>query len=157
MTFPRSQGKQIYYDARKSSWGDLFPHTPKHSPVLRYTGSKAKAKATPPVKKNNARVRRNVGEDDLLLTKQADVEVEEELDRLGGLEEGSREKLRKRERKLGRGRGRGGEGALGKAGRRGEGRGGWAGVLEDLKMEGRARRRERRMERDQKQMELERT
>lgn len=27
---PRSQGKQIYYDARKSKWGDLWPHQPKN-------------------------------------------------------------------------------------------------------------------------------
>ncbi|KAH8835675.1 mitochondrial small ribosomal subunit Rsm22-domain-containing protein [Flagelloscypha sp. PMI_526] len=26
MTIPKSQGKQDYYDARKSSWGDIFPH-----------------------------------------------------------------------------------------------------------------------------------
>ncbi|KAI9229601.1 MAG: mitochondrial small ribosomal subunit Rsm22-domain-containing protein, partial [Piptocephalis tieghemiana] len=29
MTIPRSQGKIPYYDARKSRWGDLFPHPPK--------------------------------------------------------------------------------------------------------------------------------
>jgi ribosomal protein RSM22 (predicted rRNA methylase) len=28
-TATRSQGKQIYYDARKSFWGDSFPHEPK--------------------------------------------------------------------------------------------------------------------------------
>lgn len=27
---PKSQGKQIYYDARKGKWGDLWPHPPKH-------------------------------------------------------------------------------------------------------------------------------
>jgi ribosomal protein RSM22 (predicted rRNA methylase) len=30
---PRSQGKQIYYDARKSKWGDLWPHPPKNNPT----------------------------------------------------------------------------------------------------------------------------
>ncbi|TFK26729.1 3-methyl-2-oxobutanoate hydroxymethyltransferase [Coprinopsis marcescibilis] len=35
MTVPRSQGKQPYYDARKSSWGDLFPHPPKNAPQER--------------------------------------------------------------------------------------------------------------------------
>lgn len=30
MTIPRSQGKQPYYDARKSGWGDIFPHLPKN-------------------------------------------------------------------------------------------------------------------------------
>lgn len=42
MTFPRSQGKQIYYDARKSSWGDIFPHAPKHQPIPRFTGRPGK-------------------------------------------------------------------------------------------------------------------
>ncbi|KAF8899156.1 mitochondrial small ribosomal subunit Rsm22-domain-containing protein [Infundibulicybe gibba] len=35
MTIPRSQGKQPFYDARKSSWGDLFPHPPKNAPQER--------------------------------------------------------------------------------------------------------------------------
>jgi len=35
MTVPKSQGKQPYYDARKSSWGDLFPHPPKNKPQER--------------------------------------------------------------------------------------------------------------------------
>mgnify|MGYP002805303548 CR=1 FL=1 len=28
-TVPKSQGRQIYYDARKARWGDTFPHEPK--------------------------------------------------------------------------------------------------------------------------------
>ncbi|KLO20780.1 Rsm22-domain-containing protein [Schizopora paradoxa] len=36
LTIPRSQGKQPYYDARKSSWGDIFPHEPKNPPQVRY-------------------------------------------------------------------------------------------------------------------------
>lgn len=36
MTIPKSQGKQPYYDARKSSWGDIFPHEPKNPPQLRH-------------------------------------------------------------------------------------------------------------------------
>ncbi|KAI9511726.1 Rsm22-domain-containing protein [Russula earlei] len=36
MTIPKSQGKQPYYDARKSRWGDIFPHGPKNSPQVRY-------------------------------------------------------------------------------------------------------------------------
>ncbi|KAK4706062.1 hypothetical protein P7C70_g117, partial [Phenoliferia sp. Uapishka_3] len=32
-TIPRSQGKQAFYDARKSSWGDSFPHAPKNGPT----------------------------------------------------------------------------------------------------------------------------
>lgn len=35
MTIPRSQGKQPFYDARKSSWGDIFPHKPKNQPQIR--------------------------------------------------------------------------------------------------------------------------
>ncbi|KAG0046662.1 37S ribosomal protein S22 [Gryganskiella cystojenkinii] len=30
---PKSQGKIQYRDARKSAWGDLFPHQPKNKPV----------------------------------------------------------------------------------------------------------------------------
>ena len=36
LTFPRSQGKQVYYDARKSAWGDSFPHQSKNKEVERY-------------------------------------------------------------------------------------------------------------------------
>jgi len=36
MTIPKSQGKQPYYDARKSSWGDIFPHPPKNTPQERH-------------------------------------------------------------------------------------------------------------------------
>jgi len=32
ITIPKSQGKQPFYDARKSSWGDMFPHQPKNAP-----------------------------------------------------------------------------------------------------------------------------
>lgn len=42
LTIPRSQGKQPYYDARKSSWGDLFPHEPKNAPQERYQPQRAK-------------------------------------------------------------------------------------------------------------------
>lgn len=35
MTVPKSQGKQPFYDARKSSWGDIFPHPPKNKPQER--------------------------------------------------------------------------------------------------------------------------
>lgn len=35
LTIPKSQGKQPFYDARKSSWGDIFPHTPKNAPQER--------------------------------------------------------------------------------------------------------------------------
>ncbi|PPQ76992.1 hypothetical protein CVT25_014809 [Psilocybe cyanescens] len=35
VTIPKSQGKQPFYDARKSSWGDIFPHMPKNTPLER--------------------------------------------------------------------------------------------------------------------------
>ena len=36
VTIPKSQGKQAYYDARKSTWGDIFPHPSKNKEVERY-------------------------------------------------------------------------------------------------------------------------
>ncbi|KAJ7070608.1 mitochondrial small ribosomal subunit Rsm22-domain-containing protein [Mycena amicta] len=36
MTVPKSQGKQPFYDARKSGWGDIFPHPPKNPPQVRH-------------------------------------------------------------------------------------------------------------------------
>ncbi|KAG8739333.1 37S ribosomal protein S22 [Ceratobasidium sp. 414] len=38
MTIPKSQGKQAYYDARKASWGDVFPHAPHITPQVRTRG-----------------------------------------------------------------------------------------------------------------------
>ena len=34
-TITKSQGKQPYYDARKSKWGDIFPHPPKKRALVR--------------------------------------------------------------------------------------------------------------------------
>lgn len=42
LTIPKSQGKQAYYDARKSEWGDIFPHEPKNPPQIRYQPTRAK-------------------------------------------------------------------------------------------------------------------
>ncbi|KAG7452133.1 Rsm22-domain-containing protein [Guyanagaster necrorhizus] len=42
MTIPRSQGKQEYYDARKSAWGDVFPHEPKKPGQERFQPKRAK-------------------------------------------------------------------------------------------------------------------
>lgn len=36
ITIPKSQGKQPFYDARKSTWGDIFPHNPKNRPQERF-------------------------------------------------------------------------------------------------------------------------
>ncbi|KAG8902132.1 37S ribosomal protein S22 [Tulasnella sp. 403] len=38
ITIPKSQGKQPYYDARKASWGDIFPHEPKNGLEIRKRG-----------------------------------------------------------------------------------------------------------------------
>ena len=42
MTIPKSQGKQPFYDARKSSWGDIFPHEPKNPPQERFAATSAR-------------------------------------------------------------------------------------------------------------------
>lgn len=48
LTLPKSQSRQAYYDARKISWGDLFPHAVKGTPVVRNRGfSSVAAAATP--------------------------------------------------------------------------------------------------------------
>ncbi|KAG8891678.1 37S ribosomal protein S22 [Tulasnella sp. 417] len=46
ITIPRSQGKQPYYDARKSSWGDIFPHEPKNGLEVRKKGKGAQTEET---------------------------------------------------------------------------------------------------------------
>lgn len=55
IVIPRSQGKQMYYDARKSSWGDLFPHEPKNGEIIRKRGirrlSATEGKSSPADKK----------------------------------------------------------------------------------------------------------
>ena len=51
MTIPKSQGKQAFYDARKASWGDMFPHLPKNPPQERYQPTRAKREGgTTPVR-----------------------------------------------------------------------------------------------------------
>ncbi|WWC67921.1 3-methyl-2-oxobutanoate hydroxymethyltransferase [Kwoniella pini CBS 10737] len=47
LTFSKSHSKQGYHDARKSTWGDIFPHTPKSTPVIRTRGVR---RLTKPVK-----------------------------------------------------------------------------------------------------------
>lgn len=36
LTITKSQGKQIFYDARKSTWGDIFPHPPRSRALVRF-------------------------------------------------------------------------------------------------------------------------
>ncbi|KAF8587148.1 hypothetical protein K439DRAFT_1407953 [Ramaria rubella] len=146
MTFPRSQGKQIYYDARKSNWGDLFPHTPKHRPVLRYTGSKPKASRLDPLSNDDDPEGR------------LDSTDEKMWNRLMGDESRSGDKREKKEKRWvgkvkGDGRGRGGEGALGKEGLVNEKRAGWATVMDGLKVEDRKRRRQRKEGRSAKEVD----
>jgi ribosomal protein RSM22 (predicted rRNA methylase) len=43
MTIPKSQGKQAYYDARKSEWGDIFPHESKNKMQERVIAKKGGA------------------------------------------------------------------------------------------------------------------
>lgn len=45
LTIPKSQGKQPFYDARKSTWGDIFPHPPKNRPQERYQATLAKGES----------------------------------------------------------------------------------------------------------------
>ncbi|KAG2138665.1 mitochondrial small ribosomal subunit Rsm22-domain-containing protein [Suillus bovinus] len=40
LTIPKSQGKQPFYDARKSSWGDIFPHPPKNRPQEKFQSTR---------------------------------------------------------------------------------------------------------------------
>ena len=46
MTIPKSQGKQPFYDARKSYWGDLFPHEPKNAPQVHQEPTEGKRRST---------------------------------------------------------------------------------------------------------------
>jgi ribosomal protein RSM22 (predicted rRNA methylase) len=61
LTIPKSQGKQPYYDARKSNWGDLFPHKPKNKPIERYQSVHAKYDNTTDIGKRKSRFDNNQG------------------------------------------------------------------------------------------------
>lgn len=64
MTIPRSQGKQAFYDARKSSWGDIFPHAPKNPPQERYQPLRTKREGdTTPTKGADIGKRRDSNKD----------------------------------------------------------------------------------------------
>lgn len=60
VTIPKSQGKQPYYDARKSAWGDIFPHPSKNKEVERYRPQVEGAL----VRKGNGNGKRGVNPDD---------------------------------------------------------------------------------------------
>lgn len=47
LTVAKSDTKQVYHDARKSSWGDLFPHRPRATERVRTRGIKKLNKVTP--------------------------------------------------------------------------------------------------------------
>lgn len=51
MTIPKSQGKIPYRDARKSAWGDLFPHSSKNKVITRV--SKGEEELVEAAKTNN--------------------------------------------------------------------------------------------------------
>ena len=55
ITIPKSQGKQPFYDARKSSWGDIFPHEPKNRPQVRFEAKKFHPNHTAPGTKGKDR------------------------------------------------------------------------------------------------------
>ena len=60
LTVPKSQGKQPFYDARKSSWGDIFPHEPKNKPQERFS---PQPESSPTSKKGSNIKRRDPGHD----------------------------------------------------------------------------------------------
>lgn len=47
LTVAKSDTKQVYHDARKSSWGDLFPHRPRATERVRTRGIKKLNRMTP--------------------------------------------------------------------------------------------------------------
>jgi ribosomal protein RSM22 (predicted rRNA methylase) len=54
MTITKGQGKQEYYDARKSRWGDIFPHASKKKLVVRFEAKEGhikESKRTAPERK----------------------------------------------------------------------------------------------------------
>jgi hypothetical protein len=58
IVIPKSQGKQEYYDARKSVWGDLFPHDPKNGEVVRQRGIRRLKETNKPEAQPHLRVGR---------------------------------------------------------------------------------------------------
>ncbi|KIJ36933.1 hypothetical protein M422DRAFT_33984 [Sphaerobolus stellatus SS14] len=131
LTYPRSQGKQIYHDARKASWGDIFPHEPKNAPLVRYTGAKAKGPA------------QQSGYNPIPTLSKEDQEEEKLMMKVLGKDE---EKVKKAKRVLHAkklGKGRGGEGALAKAADVSN-KAGWSHAIEGLRKESRERREARK-------------
>jgi ribosomal protein RSM22 (predicted rRNA methylase) len=49
----KSHGKQLYYDARKSHWGDLWPHTPRGSVVIKDRADEPSKKSLTKADKND--------------------------------------------------------------------------------------------------------
>ncbi|WVO16516.1 3-methyl-2-oxobutanoate hydroxymethyltransferase [Cryptococcus depauperatus] len=68
ITFAKSHSKQGYHDARKSSWGDIIPHTPKSKPIVRTRGVRRLIK------------NRNEGNEDEILREIMAASLEEEMD-----------------------------------------------------------------------------
>ncbi|KAJ2745398.1 37S ribosomal protein S22 [Coemansia sp. BCRC 34301] len=57
-TYTKTHDKQAYRDARKASWGDLFPHAPKSVAVRPHFAAAEQAKQ-PAVEKKNRKTRRS--------------------------------------------------------------------------------------------------
>jgi len=93
LTIPKSQGKQPYYDARKSGWGDIFPHEPKNAPQERYDPMRTKREGRKPVKGGDIGKRHNSGTSDTRASYEAlskdlkEVKKRRRRDRLRDLEE----------------------------------------------------------------------
>ncbi|ODN85256.1 3-methyl-2-oxobutanoate hydroxymethyltransferase [Cryptococcus wingfieldii CBS 7118] len=75
ITFSKSLSKQSYHDARKASWGDLFPHSPKAKPVIRDRG----------IRRLNQP--ENFEDSDALIAELLEANAEEEMDERSSLEE----------------------------------------------------------------------
>lgn len=83
MTIPKSQGKQPFYDARKSSWGDIFPHEPKNAPQERHQPTRARrAGDTTPVKGSDIGKRKNLHRQQAASYASLDGELKERADKL---------------------------------------------------------------------------
>ncbi|KAF8526309.1 Rsm22-domain-containing protein [Hysterangium stoloniferum] len=143
MSYPRSQGKQIYYDARKSRWGDIFPHVSKHTPVPRYTGVKIKTPKGPVIADVH-----EIDPDERLTPAQ-----ERQLKKLLEPDEKKVKKADQVVHARGLGKGRGGEGALAKD-MASATRAGWSNIMGELKVEEKQRRRERRAASNAKEIDI---
>lgn len=142
MTFTRSQSKQIYHDARKSKWGDIFPHISKNKPVIRYTAPNTRGPKQP----SSGLMQTHSDPEEQKEEKKA----QKQLDELFGVEEEDVSKKKDKAAKalqskklLRAGRGGGGEGALSKD-EKVSTRAGWDEIVGELKKGDKKRRKARK-------------